>query len=322
MKVIFLGSGSFAVPVLERLCHAPGPQRLLRAVTRPPRPAGRGRKLRPTPVAQAARALGVPCDAPLSVNDPGYIETLRALAPDLIVVVDYGELLRKPFRDLARIGAFNLHASLLPRHRGAAPVARAILAGERTSGVTLFRIERELDAGPIVGTVALEIGELETAGELLSRLAPLAASLLERHLAAFAAGSFAATAQDHTLATRAPKIEKDEGRIDWTLEPDALARAVRAYNPSPGAHSLLHREGEAPERTVFLRVRPAPAVRPELPPGTVEAVERTGFRVRSGQGAVAVLEIQRAGKSALSAAEYLRGRPLAAGDRFGESGGP
>jgi methionyl-tRNA formyltransferase len=319
MRVVFFGSGAFALPALERLAGATASHRLLAVVTRPARPGGRGKKLKPTPVYEKALALGLPCESPASVNDPAYLETLAALAPDLFVVVDYGEILAKRFRELARIGAFNLHASLLPRYRGAAPVAHALLAGETRTGVTLFRIEKEIDSGPIVGAAALEVGELETTGELEGRLAELAASLLEHHLQAFASGSFTETPQDASLATFAPKLVKNAGLIDWNRTPGELTRFVRAMNPWPGAYSFLQSPGKNPERTIFLRVRPAAgaAAGPAQAPGTVAAVEKNGFHIRCHSGAIEVLELQRAGKAPLDAASYLRGRNLVPGDRFG-----
>ncbi len=325
MRVVFFGSGPFALPALERLheCsrRAPlsaadtGPPlvELVRVVTRPDRPQRRGRQLVPTPVRARAVELGLPCDAPEGANEPDFLDSLAALSPDLITVADYGEMLRKRLRELPRIGVFNLHASLLPRHRGAAPVVHAILHGEEETGVTLFRIEKRLDSGPIVDAARAGIGPLETAGELEPRLGRLAADLLERNLEAFASGSFREAPQDESLATIAPKIEKRAGAIPWNASALEVSNLVRAFNPWPGAFSFL-----GAERTIFLRVRPCGAalVDAALPPGSVEDTRRDGFRVRCGSGAVEVLQLQREGKAPLDAAAYLRGRPLKPGDRF------
>jgi len=320
VKVVLFGSGGFGIPTLGRLRSLHGRIDLVRLVSRPDRPRGRGREVAPTPLRARAIELGVPCDAPETANDPAYLETLAALAPDLFVVVDYGEMLRKPLRALPRIGVFNLHGSLLPRYRGAAPVARALLAGEETTGVTLFRVDRELDAGPIVDVVEARIEPIETAGELEARLSILAADLIERNLEAFRSGAFRETRQDDSLVTYAPRLEKSEGLIEWDADPPAIANRVRALNPWPTAWSFLRKEGRRPERTSFLRVRPvSSSADSSLSPGSVEVVRRDGFSVRCRGGAVDVLELKREGGTALDAASYLRGRPLRLGDRFAAS---
>jgi methionyl-tRNA formyltransferase len=322
VKVVFFGSGTFAVPALE-LLHGRSPRHPLRlAVTRPDRPAGRGRKLLPTPVRLRAAELGVACEAPDSANDPGFLDRLERVGADLFIVADYGEMLRKRLREAPSIGTFNLHASLLPAYRGAAPVVHALLAGEEETGVTLFRVEKGLDTGPIVGSARTGIAPLETAGELEERLARLAAGLLDASLDAFAAETFRETPQDERLATRAPKLEKRAGAVDWSLAPRALVNFVRALNPWPGAFSFLLGKDGRPERTVFLRVKEAAPGGEDLPPGTVIDVRGDGFTVRAGGGAVEVLEVQREGKAPLRAAEYLRGRPLRPGDVFAAGPGP
>lgn len=319
--MVFFGSGPFALPALEVL-HRRSPRHpLLLAVTRPDRPAGRGRKPQPTPVRRRAAELGVACDAPGSANDPAYLDRLEGLGADIFIVADYGEMLRKRLRETPRIGTFNLHASLLPAHRGAAPVVHALLDGENATGVTVFRVEKGLDTGPIAGSARTEIAPLETAGELEARLALLGADLLDGSLDAFDAGTFRETPQDDRLATLAPKLEKKAGAIDWGMAPEALANFVRALNPWPGAFSFLERDGKR-ERTVFLRVKPAPSRGEGLPPGIVEEVRKDGFSVRAGGGAVEVLEIQREGRAPLPAAAYLRGLSLRPGDVFASGPGP
>ncbi|MBI4604300.1 MAG: methionyl-tRNA formyltransferase [Planctomycetes bacterium] len=336
MRVAFFGSGRFALPVLERLHALSGRHELARVVTRPDRPRGRRLQLVPTPVKARAAELGLPCDAPESANDPGYVDALARVAPEIIIVADYGEMIRKRLRELPPIGVFNLHASLLPRHRGAAPIAHALLEGDAETGVTLFRIERGLDTGPVVDSVRCPVGELETAGELEARLAVLAADLLERNLDAFAGGTFRETPQDERLATLAPKLEKSAGAIRWEAPAARLANFIRALNPWPGAYSFLQAteateataatEAAAAaaggsERTIFLRsraVEPGPGA--ALAPGTVESVRKDGFRVRCGSGSLEVLEVQREGKAPLDAAAYLRGRRLRPGDRFSGRG--
>ncbi|MGQ9591709.1 MAG: methionyl-tRNA formyltransferase, partial [Planctomycetota bacterium] len=289
---------------------------LVRVVTRPDRPRRRGGALAPVPVRARALELGLPCDAPASINLPEYAECLRRLEPDLAIVADYGEFISREVRSAPKIGIFNLHASLLPKYRGAAPVAHAILAGELVTGVTLFRVEARLDAGPIVDAAAIEIRPEETAGELEARLSRLAAELLGRNLEPLGRGSFREVPQDERLASFAPKLTKDAARIDWDAEPRRLADFVRALNPWPAAWSCLCAGGRR-ERTIFLRVRPGPpAEGPGGAPGVVAEVRKDGFRVSCRGGTVEVLEIQREGGTALDAAAYLRGRALKLGDRF------
>ena len=319
MKVLLFGSGPFGLPVLDCLYQNQSARHLevLRVVTRPDRPHGRGKKVASTPVHARAQDLGLPCDAPESAQSPEYLDLLSSLKPDLFIVIDYGEILRKRLREIPRVGVFNLHASLLPRYRGAAPIAHALLAGEKVTGVTLFRIEKGLDSGPIVDSEQVEIGPLETAGELEQRLSRLAAQVLERNLDAFGSGKLSQAPQDERLATFAPKLEKKMGNIDWGRSPEALTNFMRALNPWPGAFSFLHSAGKPPERTIFLRAKPAGKRTESLSKeGSVEEVRKDGFTVRCGQGSLEPLEVQREGKAALSAGAYLRGRALKPGDYF------
>ena len=317
MNVVFLGTGPFAIPVLEALHGASMRHPLVAVVTRPDRPQGRGRALAPTPVRRRAEELGLSPSTPPTINAPEPIAALEALEPDLAIVADYGEILRPAFLETPRIGAFNLHASLLPRHRGAAPVAHAILAGDATTGVTLFRIVKGLDSGPIVAEEATEIGEDETAGELEARLAALAAGVVERSLDAFATASFTERPQDDSRATLAPKLRKEMGLIDWSLPPRSVHDRVRAFRPWPIAYTFLERQaGRAPERTAVLRTSLAGAAPADADPGTVVAVTDRDISVACGGGSVRLLELQRQGGPALAAGDYLRGRRLRPGDRF------
>ncbi len=312
MKIVFFGSGPFALPALELLGKGPFGHELVRVVSRPDRPQRRGRQVVPMPVRARAIELGLPCDAPESANDPTFLDSLATLAPDIFLVADYGEMLRKQLRALPGIGVFNLHGSLLPRWRGAAPIVHSILAGDTETGVTLFRIEKGLDSGPIVDAARVEIGDRETAGELEARLARIAAGLLERNLVAFSEGTFRETPQEEAIATHAPKVEKADAAISWATPALDIANRVRALNPWPGAFSFL-----GPERTTLLRARAVEVLEPgNMAPGTIESVRKDGFRVRCGRGAIEVLQLQREGKALLDAAAYLRGKALKAGDRF------
>ncbi len=323
MKIVFLGSGGFAVPILERLHETARSGDLVFVISRPPTRRGRGRRVQPTEVAERAEALGLKCDTPASANDTAYLDDLEKLNADLFIVADYGELLRRRIRELPRIGIFNLHGSLLPRYRGAAPVAHAILNGEIRTGVTLFRIERGLDSGPIVDTAGLEIAADETAGELEARLAVLAADLLARNLPRFADGSFTESPQDESLATVAPKLRKKDGEIDWCASAERIERMARAYQPWPGAYSHLY-DSRAPQRTTFRRLRPVTPqlgdgeneISADLKPGYVWIPDGKTLNIVCGSGIVRVDEIQRAGKPPMSAAAYLNGQRLKSGDYF------
>ena len=323
MRIVFLGSGEFALPSLERLHALSDTYRLVRVITRPDRPAGRGKRLTPTPIRRRAMELGIPCDAPPPVNDAEYLAELEGLGAELYIVADYGELLGKAIRALPAIGMFNLHGSLLPRFRGAAPVAYAILAGDEETGVTLFRVERRLDSGTMVDHAAVKIEQTETAGELEERLAHLAVELLERNLPRFADGSFTEEPQDESGVTLAPKLEKNEARIDWQRSAQEVVAAVRAYNPWPGAFTALHRSGAAAEAvgertTIWKAAVSSEEPQPPREPGAIIAAKNR-LSVQCGQGVVEVVALQRPGKATMAAAAYLNGMRLDPTAFFGAS---
>jgi methionyl-tRNA formyltransferase len=323
LRCVLFASGPFALPALERLATVSGKEgapRLELVVSRPARPGGRGRRPNPTPVERRAAELGLPRATPASANDRAFLVELGARDADLFMVADYGEFLGRRLRELPRIGAYNLHASLLPRYRGAAPVAHAILNGEATTGVTLFRIVRDMDAGPVVATVETAILPGETTEDLEARLALLAADLLEATLPELAAGTFTERPQDEAYATRAPCLEKSQGAIDWRCSAVEVSRRVRAMHPWPGAFSFLERvsaPGTARERLRLLEVGDAGSTAPATaPPGTIVAVAVDHFSVACGQGVVDVTKLQRSGRAPLAVAAFLRGFPLAVGDAF------
>jgi methionyl-tRNA formyltransferase len=280
-------------------------------VTQPDRPRGRGRRPGPCPLAQAARAAGLPLLQPERIGDPDVVERLRALGADLGVVVAYGQFLPRRVRESPRLGFLvNAHASLLPRWRGAAPVAHAILAGDGETGVTLMRVEREMDAGPIAGAVRTPIGPEEDAGRLEARLAELAAGLVTETVERIAAGTARFEEQDPAGVTFAPKLEAADLELDWREPAEALARRVRALAPRPGARTRL--AGEL-LRVLAARVGGEPAA---AEPGTVRTSSGR-FLVATGRGWLELDRVQRAGGRALAAAEFLRGRPVAEGIRLG-----
>ncbi len=281
-------------------------------VTQPDRARGRGRRLSPSPVAELAARAGVACLKPESVGAPACVAELRARAPDLGVVVAYGQFLPRVVREAPRLGyCINAHASLLPKLRGAAPVARAILAGETETGISVMRVEREMDAGPVAAVVRTAISPDEDAGELGARLAELAAGAIADALDSIARDDVRWTPQDPARASFAPKLEAAELELDWRQPAAELARRVRAFAPRPGA--ATHRDGER------LRILAARAFDAELDraPGTVRTVDRREIFVATGRGWLAPRVLQRAGARPLDVESFLRGHPIADGARLG-----
>lgn len=303
MRLAFLGSADFAVPALRAL-HAAGHE--IRAVyCQPPRPAHRGRAETKCPVHRAAEALGLPVRTPARLREAAEHARFAALDLDAAVVAAYGLILPPPMLAAPRRGCLNIHASLLPRWRGAAPIQAAILAGDRCTGVTIMRMDEGLDTGPILLAEAVPIGPATTAAELHDTLAALGARLILRALAE----DPPPLPQPAEGATYAPKLRRADGRIDWTREAAAIDRQVRALNPWPGTHT---RHGE--EHLKVLAAAPCEG-HTDAPPGTV--LDRTG-RIACGGGTVLrLLRLQRPGRAAQGIDAFLRGYPLAPGDRLG-----
>jgi len=294
------------VPSLARLIA--GPHEVRCAISQPDRPRGRGRATSPSPISELALREGLPLLRPERVGEPEVADQIGALEPDLGVVVAFGQFLPRRIRELPALGyLINGHASLLPRHRGAAPIQRAILAGDRVTGVSIMRVEREMDAGPVALCRELSIGPEEDTGSLTERLAALTADALNEALARIAADDITWHPQDGRAATTAPRIERADARIDWTEPAEALVRRVRAMAPTPGAFALL--EGE-PLRILAAR---ADADAASDPPGTVRIASDGSLRVATGEGWLAPLRLQRAGGRALETAEFLRGRAITDG---------
>jgi len=308
MRLVFCGTPAFAVPALDALVAAG--HAVAAVYTQPDRPAGRGRQLQATPAAQRAAALGLPVRKPAKLVGE-EIDALRALAPDALVVVAYGLILSEAVLAVPRLGCFNIHASLLPRWRGAAPIQRAVLAGDAESGITIMRMDAGLDTGPMLLREALPIGPAMTAGELHDALAPLGARLVVRALEDLAAGRARETPQPAEGVTYAKKLGKDEARLDWSLPAAELARRVRGYNPAPMAWTEL-----GGERVRVLRARAEPPQARGAAAGTVLSAAADGLRVATGDGTLVITEIQFAGGTPLSAAQASAGRSLA-GRRFG-----
>ena len=306
--MVFFGTPQLAVPTLARLLE--GPHRVVGVVTQPDRPRGRGRQRSPSPVAERALAAGVPLLRPERVGAPDVVAALRALAPDLGVVVAFGQFLPKAVRELPRLGyLINAHASLLPRHRGAAPIAHALLAGDRETGISIMRVEREMDAGAVCLEKRCAIGEGDDCGALEQRLAGLAAEAVAEALDAIAEGRAHFAPQDESRATLAPKLSSEDARLDFARPAPELARRVRALAPKPGAAAQL---GAERLRILAAHAEPGQAGRA---PGAVEPSGGT-LRVATGEGWLVLDRVQRAGGRPLSAAEFLRGFALPEGARF------
>jgi len=301
MRIIFMGTPEFAVPALRAL-HAAGHD-VVCAYTQPPRPAGRGKKLMPSPVQVEAERLGVLVRSPVSLRGAEAQAEFAALGADVAVVAAYGLILPQPVLDAPTHGCLNIHASLLPRWRGAAPIHRAVMAGDEETGVTIMQMEAGLDTGPMLHKVTVPIGR-KTTGELFEELGAVGAAAMVEVLADLAA--FPPEPQDDSAAIYAPKIDKAEAKIDWAQDAAAIERLVRGLAPFPGAWFEL--EGE---RVKLLLAEVADGAGA---PGTVLDADST---IACGSGAIRPLKLQRAGKPVLERAEFLRGRAVAAGTVLG-----
>jgi methionyl-tRNA formyltransferase len=314
MRVVFLGSGAIGGPSLQALAASETHQ--VQAVfTQPDRPAGREMKLRAPPIKAAALSLGLPVHQPAKIRAPEALGILAELQPDVIVVAAYGQLLRKSLLSLPRLGCINIHASLLPRHRGAAPIQAAILAGDNETGITIMQVDEGLDTGDILVQVATAIGPEETAGSLHDRLALLAPPALLETLDLLHRGTAHPRSQDPALATYAPKIRHQDGEIDWNKPAIEIERHIRAMTPWPGAYtSILLRSASA------LKVHRA-RTHEEIggSPGAVVAVSGEGILVATAEGGILLQEVQLPGGKRLPAGDFLRGHPIESGLRLGRT---
>lgn len=309
VRSVFMGTPAFAVPSLEVLM---GATELVGVVSQPDRPRGRGLTPSPSPVAAVALARGYPLIRPAKIRAPEVMATLEDWRPDLLVVAAYGRLLPPAMLALPTVAPINVHASLLPRHRGAAPIAAAILAGDLRTGITIMLMEEEMDAGDVLLQREVAIGPEDTTATLTATLAALGGVALGEACARLADGGLAPVAQDPAGATYAPRLTKDDGRVRWTEAAVAIERRVRAFTPWPSAFAALG------GRTIkILRARPAATTLPaDVPPGTVVAVADDAIRVATGDGALDLLVLQAEGKRALPAREFVTGARLGPGARF------
>jgi methionyl-tRNA formyltransferase len=298
IRIVFMGTPGFAVPVLQTLIRC---GQLVGVVTQPDRPAGRGQQLQPPPVKVAAQAANLPVYQPKSLRSEEAAIPLREWQPDLIVVAAFGQILRPHVLDLPPYGCLNIHASLLPRWRGASPIQHAILAGDHETGISLMRMDVGMDTGPVYVQQAIPIHPDETAATLHDRLAQLGADMLSEHLDDILAGRLLAQPQDDSQATYAPLIKKEAGQINWQQPAVILDRLIRAMTPWPGAFTTW-------QGKMLKILRAAPVLTNGLPAGQPGEVLSGGL-VLTGDGSLQLLEVQLEGKKATPLADFLRGRP-------------
>ena len=306
MNVLFAGTPEFAARCLEVLLKSR--HRVVGVMTQPDRPAGRGFALASSPVRTLASARGIQVTQPVSLRDAQAQAELGHFGADVIVVAAYGLILPQPVLELPRHGAINIHASLLPRWRGATPIQRALLAGDRNTGVSIMQMDSGLDTGPVLMQEETPIQEDDTLGTLRDRLAELGAKLMVQVLDALEAGVVKATPQAAEGVTYAAKLDRREARVDWRKAAVDVNRQVRALNPSPGVH--------ANTRGVDLKIWRCAIAAGRGNPGEILSVGSDGLYVACGEGALIITELQRSGGKRLPAAEFLRGFPLSAGERF------
>lgn len=306
MNVVFAGTPEFAVRSLEALFDSP--HQVTGVLTRPDRPAGRGLKPAAPPVKRLAAERGVPVYQPANLRDAGVQEELRRRRPDAIVVAAYGQILPQAVLDIPRYGGVNVHASLLPRWRGAAPIQRALLAGDAETGVSIMQMDAGLDTGPVLLRESIPILAEDTGGSLHDRLAELGGRLVVQALDALEAGRLKPVPQEAEFATYAPKLEVKEFSVSWRESALAVCRRVRALNPSPGASASL--------RGVKLKIWRSTTAPGQGAPGEVLKADASGLWVACGEGVLSITELQRSGGTRLPRADFLRGFHISTGDRF------
>lgn len=307
MKILFAGTPTFAAKALEAILAQQ--YNVVAVLTQPDRPAGRGMQLTPSPVKQLAMQHGLTVLQPQTLKSTEIQEQLAAYRADVMVVAAYGLILPRAVLQLPRYGCLNIHASLLPRWRGAAPVQRAILAGDEVSGITIMQMDEGLDTGNMLLKKTCPIDSADTAEILLEKLTCMGTEAIVEVLQALPGGALVATEQDTNMATYAAKLTKSEAQLDWTQSAQQLERAVRGYNPFPVAYSRMH--------DTLIKVWQAEAQGGDYPePGTVVEISKQGIMVACGKGTLRLKVLQRPNGKALSANEFLQGFPIKAGDRF------
>jgi methionyl-tRNA formyltransferase len=312
MRVIMMGTGPFAVPTFRAIYDSP--HEVLALFTRPDRPQQGRTKTPPNPMRALAIERGTPVHDPESINSAAARMVLASYQPDLYVVCDYGQILKPESLEIARLGGINLHASLLPKYRGAAPINWALYHGETETGVTVIHMTPQLDAGPAIAQGRLAIGSYDTAAEIEPRLAEIGAPLVLESMAALETGTAKPLEQNPAQATKAPRLKKELGAIDWTRSAVSIKDQIRALQPWPKSYTFWQRNGAEPMRLIVERVRLE--LDQQGQPGTILTAAGETLIVATGDGALAIEQIQPAGKRTMSAGEFLRGNPIRPGDRF------
>ena len=309
LRIVFFGTPEFAVPTVEALQQSR--HAVVGVITQPDRARGRGLKSQPGPVKQVADRFGVSVLQPARLRDESFLESLRGLRADLGVVAAYGKILTDEVLQIPNLGLINVHASLLPKYRGAAPIQRAVMAGDSETGVTIMRIVKALDAGPMMSKVRRPIGEHETSVDVERDIARLGADALVRVVDALAENGAEEVSQDESQATYAPKIEKSDGMVDWSRSAREIHNQIRGLHPWPHAFSDL--EGE---RTILLKSAVEDETVQAAVPGAILETRGDGLLVGTGRGVLRLLTVQREGRRPVSAREFVGGRRLQPGARF------
>jgi len=312
VRTIFFGSPDFAVPCLEAVHDI---SEIAVVISQPDRPAGRGLAMRPPAVKKRALELGLEVWQPRKVRTAEFAEKLRALDADVAVVVAYGRILPRAVLDVPRTGCVNVHASLLPKLRGAAPIQWSIVHGDEETGVTLMQVDERMDAGPILATASTPIAPDDDAATLSERLSKMGAQLLREQLANYVAGDLTPQPQDDDAATMAPLLKKEHGRIDWNKSAAAVHNQIRGMNPWPGAHTVLGERRIKVHRTLATTLDPEGAA-----PGQVIALDPEGILVACAEGTLEIQELQESGRKRVDARAFATGRGVTVGDRFGSGG--
>jgi len=303
MRVVFIGTGEIGVPVLRSLLGSKEHE-VAGVMTQPDKPVGRTQRIEAPPIKKAAAAIAAPILQPERIKRPEAVAAIRELAPEVIVVMAYGQILPRSVLEIPTIACLNLHASLLPRHRGAAPIQSAIVAGDHESGISVMYMDEGLDTGDILLQSRIEIAQDETGGSLHDRLAQIAPAALDEALSQLQNGSARRTPQDTSVATYAPKLEREDGRIDWAESVTLIERKIRAFNPWPGAFAMLRDEAGRERKLKIFSAKIVAAGTPA--PGEVLRSD-DAIVIAASDGALSLGEVQLEGKRRMAAAEFLRG---------------
>ena len=313
LRIVFMGTPEFAVPSLQALLNA-DPEtvgRVVGVVTQPDRPKGRGQQLAPPPIKVLTQRIGLPVLQPVKMKEPDFLDRLRSWTPDVIAVTAFGRILPPVVLDLPPVGCVNVHGSLLPKYRGAAPIQWAIINGETETGITTMRMDPGLDTGPMLLRESAPIHPTDTAGDLAARLAPVGGRLLVETLVGLKNGTLSPIPQDHAKATLAPLLKKEDGILHWKDEAPALANRIRGLTPWPGAYAY---HGE--ERWQIWRAQAVPVGCAEAEPGIIIEVTTEAIRIATAKGSLLLQEIQPASGKRLSVRQYLVGHQVAVGSRL------